>query len=89
MYDSRAWRATVLQPAWSPTRTMSSIVVRLSAGGQTPARKPPTPEKMEEARERFERGLQLFDEKNFEAARVELERAYDIAPTWKLLYKTC
>jgi hypothetical protein len=41
---------------------------------------------MEEARQRFERGLQMFDEKNFEAARVELERAYSIAPTWKLLY---
>jgi hypothetical protein len=46
----------------------------------------PSPEKMEEARQRFERGLQMFDEKNFEAARVELERAYAIAPTWKLLY---
>lgn len=41
---------------------------------------------MEEARQRFKRGLQLFEEKNFEAARVELERAYRLAPTWKLLY---
>jgi hypothetical protein len=41
---------------------------------------------MEEARQRFERGLQLFEEKNYEAARVEFERAYSLAPSWKLLY---
>src|SRR5262245_52890005 len=53
-----------------------------------PAKQHPaaSPEKMAEARQRFERGLALFEEKNFEAARVELERAYEIAPTWKLLY---
>jgi Tfp pilus assembly protein PilF len=54
-----------------------------SAGG---SKEPSDPKKMEEARQRFARGLQLYDEKNYEAARVELERAYQLAPTWKLLY---
>jgi tetratricopeptide (TPR) repeat protein len=45
-----------------------------------------SPEKMEEARQRFQRGLQLYEERNYEAARVELERAYELAPSWKLLY---
>ena len=53
---------------------------------KTDTTQPASPEKMAEARERFKRGLQLFDEKNFEAARVELERAYELAPSWKLLY---
>ncbi len=42
--------------------------------------------KMEEARMRYQRGLQLFNEGNYEAARVEFERAYQLAPTFKLLY---
>jgi hypothetical protein len=42
--------------------------------------------KMEEAKERFARGLKLYQEANYEAARVEFERAYALAPSWKLLY---
>lgn len=50
--------------------------------------KPVTSEgqKMEEARQRYQRGLQLFNESNYEAARVEFERAYQLAPTFKILY---
>src|SRR5687767_10382569 len=44
------------------------------------------PAKMEEARQRYQRGLQLFNEANYEAARVEFERAYQLAPSYKILY---
>lgn len=43
-------------------------------------------QKMEEARNRYKRGVQYYDENNFEAARVEFERAYQLAPTFKILY---
>jgi hypothetical protein len=46
---------------------------------------PPNP-KMEEAKEHFARGLQLYQDKNYEAARVEFERANELAPSYKLLY---
>lgn len=42
--------------------------------------------KLAEAKQRYERGLQLYSEQNFEAARVEFERAYSLAPTYKILY---
>jgi hypothetical protein len=41
---------------------------------------------MEEARQRYKRGLQLFNEANYEAARVEFERAYALAPSYKIFY---
>jgi hypothetical protein len=44
------------------------------------------PDKLEEARQRYQRGLQLFNEQNYEAARVEFERAYTLAPSYKILY---
>ncbi len=52
---------------------------------------PPPPQqqqdqKLVEARQRYERGLQLFNESNYEAARVEFERAYQLAPSYKILY---
>lgn len=34
----------------------------------------------------YERGLQLFNEENYDAALFEFERAYELAPTFKILY---
>ena len=39
-----------------------------------------------EAQQRFQRALDLYDEGNLDAARAELQRAYDIAPHYRLLY---
>jgi hypothetical protein len=65
----------------------TSVAYAQGGGGSNPSETTTaSPEKMEEARQRFQRGLQLFEEKNYEAARVELERAYTLAPTWKLLF---
>jgi hypothetical protein len=41
---------------------------------------------MAEAKERFTRGLKLYGDGNYEGARVEFERAYGLAPSYKLLY---
>jgi hypothetical protein len=43
-------------------------------------------DKVEEARSHFERGLQLYSEGAFEASLVEFERAYQLAPSYKILY---
>ena len=48
------------------------------AGDQSP--------KMDEAKERFRVGLKLYDDGAYEAARVQFERAYELAPSYKLLY---
>ncbi|WP_394839218.1 PEGA domain-containing protein [Pendulispora rubella] len=42
--------------------------------------------RMEEARTRYTRGLKLYDEGNTIAARVEFERAYELAPSYRILY---
>ena len=40
----------------------------------------------DEARARLQKGLKLYDQGAFEAALSELQRAYELAPTYKLLY---
>ena len=38
------------------------------------------------AREHFARAQQLYDEGHFEASLLELQRAYDVKPSWRLLF---
>ncbi len=45
-----------------------------------------SPEARKEASERFQRGVELYQEQAFRAALVEFERAYAIAPDYRLLY---
>ncbi len=40
----------------------------------------------EEARAHFKRGVELYDEGDYKLALVELERAYEIIPSYKVLY---
>jgi hypothetical protein len=52
-----------------------------------PAKSPPTSSAMEEARRRYRRALQLYEQEgNVEASLAELERAYDLAPNYKVLF---
>jgi hypothetical protein len=46
----------------------------------------PTPDQMSEARRRYDRALELSDEGNYDEALLELQRAYTLAPTYRLLY---
>jgi hypothetical protein len=42
--------------------------------------------KQAEAKSRFKAGLTLYDDGAFDAARVQFERAYELAPSYKILY---
>lgn len=46
----------------------------------------PQSPQVKEATARFERGLTLYDDGDYEAALVEFNRAYGLAPTYKILY---
>jgi Tfp pilus assembly protein PilF len=68
-----------------------SLAVASTAAAQSPPAAGAQPahgdeSKRDEARQRYQRGLQLFNEGNYEAARVEFERAYQLSPSYKILY---
>jgi protein phosphatase len=65
--------------------TLALHLASLSAAAQDAAIRP-SPEKVEQAREHYKRGLQLFGEHDNDAACWEFQRAYDLAPSYKLLY---
>lgn len=44
------------------------------------------PQAIASARAHYERGLRLYEDGSFDAARVEFQRAYEIAPTYRILY---
>ena len=44
------------------------------------------PAELEEAHARFKQGLQLYDEDSYQAALIEFQRAYDLAPVFRILY---
>lgn len=46
----------------------------------------PKPQELAEARNRYKKGLELYQEGAFDAALIELQRAYDLAPSYKILY---
>jgi hypothetical protein len=47
----------------------------------------PTPGEVEEARKHYARGVELYEQHADTAALGELERAYELAPNWKVLYE--
>jgi hypothetical protein len=55
------------------------------AGAQSPA-STSNEQRLQEARTRYERGLKLFDDNAYDAARSEFERAYELAPSYRILY---
>jgi hypothetical protein len=54
--------------------------------GPPSATGPSSADPTERARLHYERGLQLFNEENYDAALFEFERAYELAPSYKILY---
>ncbi len=51
-----------------------------------PTTSAPTSPTVAEAQTRFRRALELYQEGNLDAARTELRRAYEVAPSYKVLY---
>lgn len=52
----------------------------------SPAWAEPSADDIAEARTRYKKGLDLYQEGAFDAALIELQKAYDKAPTYKILY---
>jgi len=46
----------------------------------------PTAGNVEEATQRFKRGLELYEEQDFPNALIEFRRAYELQPSYKILY---
>jgi hypothetical protein len=77
-------------PASSPTEAPSSP----APTSPPPASEPATPggtgddisTQLKEAQERYGRALKLYDDGAFDAALLEFQRAYELAPTFRILY---
>lgn len=73
-------------------RLQSSIALLLVlavVGGNSPsfAQAPPEdPRRTEEARGRFNRGVELYQEGDYRGALAEFRRAYEIVPSWRIFY---
>jgi hypothetical protein len=52
----------------------------------SPSPSPDISSQLREASERYQRALKSYDEGNFDAALVEFRRAYELAPTFRILY---
>lgn len=57
-----------------------------STPAPSPSASASTSPALQEAQEHYRRALELFDEGNYEAAEIEFRRAYELAPTYRLLY---
>lgn len=71
------------------TRAIRPYLLALSIVSAAPialAQTPPSPSAVAEARERFQRGLDLSDEGNFTAAMTEFRRAYEITRNPAVLF---
>ncbi|MEO8550761.1 MAG: hypothetical protein ABI678_12335, partial [Kofleriaceae bacterium] len=42
--------------------------------------------KLDEAKAHLASGTQLYDENNFRGALVEFQKAYELAPSWRILF---
>jgi hypothetical protein len=75
-------------PLFHPLRSLAARLCLMLAALALPlepvamAQQPPS----EEARARFKRGTDLFAEHDYRAALIEFERAYQLAPNWKVLF---
>jgi tetratricopeptide (TPR) repeat protein len=66
-----------------------SLVLLASPRGFAQTETPPSeaaPDDVQQARERFQRGAELYKEGSFDAAFAEFSRAYEIAPNYRVLY---
>lgn len=65
------------------------LTIALAASLASPARAQtaqPSPDAVAEARQRFQRGVDLYEERNYTAAMVEFQRAYELTRNPAVLY---
>jgi hypothetical protein len=78
MSRTRQWIARAMLGA-----VVATTVVTAS---ETAHAQQPTAGQRDEAKRRFQAGLDLFKEGNYQASLVEFKRAYEIAPNYNVLY---
>ena len=65
----------------------TALTVGSTAGlAQQPQGGAPSKEALDEARTRYERGTQLYGEGDYKLAIIEFNRAYELAPNYKVLF---
>lgn len=67
-----------------PTATAATPAPATTPTAATTAASPD--DNLAQAKEHYEAGLKLYDTGDYDGARVEFERAYKLAPTYRLLY---
>lgn len=65
---------------------MCVLAAGLSAIDDAAAQQQPSAKALAEARTRYDKGKQLYSEGAFDAALAELQRSYELAPSYKILY---
>jgi len=76
---------TLLSAATLLSLTATAFAQEPAADSPSSAAPAPS-ENVKEATSRFERGLALYDDGDYDAALVEFNRAYGLSPTYKILY---
>ena len=69
-----------------------ALLVALTVAGSAYAQGRTQKQKIEEAMPHFQRGVELYDENDFQNALIEFRRAYEIAQDYHVLYnvaQTC
>ena len=66
--------------------SLAACLVVLSVSGAVGAQNNPPPEAIAEARQRFQRGVDLYEERNYTAAMVEFQRAYELTRNPAVLF---
>jgi hypothetical protein len=72
--------------AWAALLALTPLVTSLDAVAVPDAAPPSDSASVDEARQRFQKGVQLFKEYSFEAALAEFRKAYQLAPSYRVLY---
>jgi hypothetical protein len=65
--------------------TLALVLASSIAIGLVPAAAP-ADDPATEARAHYDKGIQLYEDGAFDAALVEFERAYELNPSWRILY---
>lgn len=83
----RSASRTVLRCTMALAALAALAAVPRAANAQAPS--PTTsedPKRTDEARARFQRGVELYRDGDYRAAIIEFRRAYDLVPNWRIQY---
>src|SRR5262245_61950348 len=73
-------------PAPAPSAPSTSSAAPAAPAPSSAAPAQPTPEILAEAKQRFDRGYELYEEGEYPLALIEFNRAYELVPNYKVLY---